>query len=80
VFTFPAEPGVNLCGNDLGADGLLDAVCISLLRSAPVVEIDDLEMTLTACIAPGRLSPTELSTNLDTCGVQKRRGMVAARG
>lgn len=62
VFTFPAGPDVHLCGSDLGADGLVDAVCISLLRSAPVVEMDDLEMTPRARIAPDRLSPTEQST------------------
>jgi hypothetical protein len=82
VFKFPAGPDVHLCGSDLGADGLVDAVCISLRRSAPVVEVDDLEMTPRARIAPDRLSSAEQSTERQLRHMRRaaERGMLAALG
>jgi hypothetical protein len=62
VYTFPPGPEVHLCGSYLAAEGLVDAVCISLLRSAPVVDSDALETTPSARTAPGRLFPTEQTT------------------
>jgi hypothetical protein len=55
----PPGPDVHLCGSDLGADRRVDAVCISLLKSAPVAEIYDLQLTPTVRTAPGRLCPAE---------------------